>query len=68
MAMFGWFGLLLWVSVAMAFVAGNTLGKYNIGGVENKPASKIAAILMICGFLWLWYLLITNAPFTVTMG
>lgn len=70
MAMFGWFvlfGLLLWASMAIAFVAGNTLGKYNISGVENKPASKIAAIIMICGFLWLLYLLMTNAPFTLTM-
>jgi hypothetical protein len=69
MAVFGWLCLLaglVMLSAGYYLAALNNLGTYNIGGVPNTTAKKVATIFGAVFLVALWVLLIESAPFTVT--
>jgi hypothetical protein len=60
--------VMLAISLIYATVALNTLGEYNIGGVPNTLRAKIG--VLVIGFVigTLWWKLIHNLPFTITIS
>lgn len=71
MAFFGWLCMMTalgWVSLIYLVAFLNGMGKYNIGGVPNLISVKICIVLVGLFLVWVWSLLISIAPFTVTMS
>lgn len=61
-------GLLLYFSFMWLFAAFFTLGKYNIGGVENTFTEKLIVCVCFLILLSMWKLTFENAPFSITVG
>jgi len=71
MEIIGWVALVVllgWATLGIIIIAFNSLGKYNIGGVINSPRSKFIALIDIILIVYLWYLLILAAPFTIVIS
>ena len=70
MAIFGWIVLVIITIGLSAFyglVAMNGLGRYNVGGVPNRPKKKILiGFLGLILILW-WVQVVYWAPFSVVM-
>lgn len=57
--------LLVKVSAAWAVFAWFCLGEFTIGGARNHWSAKLIVIVTGVMMIALWYLLATNAPFTI---
>lgn len=71
LAVIGWFAIVILVgiiSTGYILLALNTLGRYNIGGVPNKPIEKLLIILIGAFGMFIWYLIFSIAPFTIVRG
>ena len=71
MAIFGWIVcciLLAFFSFAASVLALNNLGRFNIGGVPNSLGTKIGTLCFIAVLGTLWYFLVINVPFTVSIN
>ncbi|KVP75280.1 hypothetical protein WJ97_12780 [Burkholderia ubonensis] len=70
MAVVGWMaltGFMVFASITWTAVACLTLGYYGIGGVRNPMHRKagviLAGLVLLCGW---WFLVVKQAPFTLT--
>lgn len=54
------------ITLAGVLICVNSLGKWNIGGVENQFSDKALATTTIIVVVGLWYLLLKHMPFIVT--
>lgn len=56
------------ISLSYFLIMLNGLRKYSIGGVPNSLKKKVLILgFAICG-CYLWYLLLKNSPFSITVG
>jgi hypothetical protein len=71
MAIIGWLTcvvIVVMLSIFAFLCLVNNGGQYTIGGAVNSASTKIGTFVFI-GFVgYLWYLVDTHAPFTVTMN
>lgn len=70
-AIFGFIcGVLIMLSVtaAVLLVAADTLGRFNIGGSPNSITQKIVTCVFILFVVGAWYLLLSNAPFDISVS
>lgn len=54
-----------YVTLSAFFVSIMTLGKYNIGGVENPLWGKVVVLISWCLIGYAWIKLIEYSPFTI---
>ena len=59
--------ILFTISIATVLVAVNTLGRFNIGGVPNSFVQKLVTLTFIAIVVLAWMLLLSNAPFTISI-
>lgn len=65
----GFLGLVVgmcFITLAGVLICANSLGKWNIGGVENGFLDKALAMIALIMVVSLWYLLYKHMPFLVT--
>lgn len=70
MAIFGWICLVLFmlpITASWAIMWINHGGQWTIGGAENSPTTRIAINLVGIAVAGAWYLVFTNAPFTLSL-
>ena len=71
MAIFGWVMLcviVLCVTAGLVLLALNHIGTWTIGGVPNSLGTRMLsfAVLIVVGYIW--NVVISMAPFTVTLN
>lgn len=70
MAIIGWLALVALMgsmSCGWLVLAFNGLGKYNIGGVPNRRTTKVLLLTLGAFLAYAWYVLGSNAPFTIAL-
>ena len=70
MAIFGWFCLvvmMLAVTASWVIMWVNHSGKWTIGGAENSVMARITINAIGAGIFFVWYLVATEAPFTMVL-
>jgi len=70
MSIIGWLfcvAVLIVMSISNIITAFINLGRYNIGGVPNKPMTKIYTLVFIAFNIYCWTILFSYAPFTIGM-
>lgn len=67
---FGWIVIVILtgiVTLGYILLALNSLGRYTIGGVPNRPIEKFLTIAIGAFGLFIWYVIFSIAPFTVAL-
>ena len=68
---FGWLALvalMLSVTTAWGLFALNHMGQQTIGGAVNDIGTRLTTFVIGVIIFGVWYLTMTNAPFTITFG
>ncbi len=68
MAIFGWLACvaaLLYFSLFSLLMVFSYGGKYTIGGAVNSFFTKLKTFLLLGFVVFLWYLVVINAPFAI---
>ncbi len=68
MAIIGWLAcvaMLLYFSVFSLLMVFNHGGQYTIGGAVNSFFTKLKTFLLLGFVVFLWYLVVINAPFAI---
>lgn len=71
MAIIGWLACVVFVGAMSIFAflcLINNGGQYTIGGAVNSTKTKIGTFVFVGFVAYLWYLVATHAPFTITMN
>ncbi|KVP17113.1 hypothetical protein [Burkholderia ubonensis] len=71
MAVIGWLflaGAMFFVSLGWCGLAAFSLGQYNLGGMHNSWQKKLYVMLLGVAIAYGWWaLVITQAPFTISL-